>query len=373
MPRASKRARHCQLIARNRTQIAHIKDNESENSFPQGDEEALSELEGVVAVDEDEEGSADSERFQEEFSQAILQLAFDRLLSEGNPSVQSFLSWNVEAPTKVVHRGRGGNGDSLRTSQREALNKHKLAQAAKACVSMNNFVTRRFPPTGGVNTAGVVDEDCLSDVDELDVDDGRLPIKLTYAEGLTRLNENKIKLTSKRKANDLIPFDLLQRISVEKYFTHLMAGAQMMEASFEAARGVFNNIASPKAYKCTCVREWGDYFLTYGQFKEWQQGKHPKTYSIIHDQDVCKTLRNHIRDLDELSRTPENFTTILNEELLRTIPRAPENVSVDTVRRWMKFLGFQPKNASLKGCFVDGHERDDVVEHRGRFLADMQE
>jgi hypothetical protein len=158
--------------------------------------------------------------------------------------------------------------------------------------------------------------------------------KLTYAQGLAQLIQNKIKLTSKQAVKDVVPFDLMQRVS--------------------------------------CVREWGDHYLTYGQFRVWQQGKHPKTYSIIHDQDVCKTLRDHIRGIAELSRTPENFTTILNDELLRTIPRAPEKVSVDTARRWMKFLGFYPKDASVKGCFVDGHERDDVVEHRGRFLADMQ-
>jgi hypothetical protein len=94
MPRASKRARHCSNISRNRAQNDNP-GNESNSLFVDDAEVGLSELEGVVAVDEDADGYADSElQFQNEFSQAVLQLALDRLLKERNPTVQSFLSWN---------------------------------------------------------------------------------------------------------------------------------------------------------------------------------------------------------------------------------------------------------------------------------------
>jgi hypothetical protein len=75
--------------------------------------------------------------------------------------------------------------------------------------------------------------------------------------------------------------------------------------------------------------------------------------------------------MDSMARIPANFAKDLNEFLLLTILNAPTSVCEKTAFRWMKFLGFYPKGYT-KGYFVDGHERDDVVAHRTRFLKDME-
>ena len=63
---------------------------------------------------------------------------------------------------------------------------------------------------------------------------------------------------------------------------------------------------------------------------------------------------------------------MLNSEWLQEIPQAPTQVSENTARRWMYFLGFRPK-VSGKNYFMDGHERIYVIEQRGVFLSAIGE
>jgi len=43
-----------------------------------------------------------------------------------------------------------------------------------------------------------------------------------------------------------------------------------------------------------------------------------------------------------------------------------------TARRWLQRMGFTYKQFH-KSIYVDGHERDDVVEYRTEFLSKMKE
>ena len=54
--------------------------------------------------------------------------------------------------------------------------------------------------------------------------------------------------------------------------------------------------------------------------------------------------------------------------LFQKITNAPDNISVRTAERWMKYLGFQPTKAT-KGWFMDGHERADVVLYRSIYYG----
>lgn len=51
-------------------------------------------------------------------------------------------------------------------------------------------------------------------------------------------------------------------------------------------------------------------------------------------------------------------------------PGYPRKISVETGRKWLHELGFEIITTH-KGIFYDGHERDDVVEHRKIFLRRM--
>ena len=69
-------------------------------------------------------------------------------------------------------------------------------------------------------------------------------------------------------------------------------------------------------------------------------------------------MRQYIRGLKANERTPETFYDALNNKrLLRELcVYAPDQVSLDTARRWMHFLGFHAETHT-KGYYVDGHER----------------
>lgn len=60
----------------------------------------------------------------------------------------------------------------------------------------------------------------------------------------------------------------------------------------------------------------------------------------------------------------------MNDDLLpnETLePGFPRKIAVETVRKWMHEMEFEVV-AKKKGTFVDGHERDDVVEYHEIFL-----
>ena len=51
-------------------------------------------------------------------------------------------------------------------------------------------------------------------------------------------------------------------------------------------------------------------------------------------------------------------------------PGYPRKVCLETSRKWLHYLGFEVLTVS-KGIFIDGHERDDVVQTRKTFLQKM--
>ena len=60
--------------------------------------------------------------------------------------------------------------------------------------------------------------------------------------------------------------------------------------------------------------------------------------------------------------------TLLPNETLE--PGFPQKISVETARKWMHELGFEVVTKK-KGTFVDGHEKEDVVEYCKTFLRKM--
>ena len=60
--------------------------------------------------------------------------------------------------------------------------------------------------------------------------------------------------------------------------------------------------------------------------------------------------------------------TLLQQNVLE--PGFPRKIGLETARTWLHELGFSKLEAK-KGTYVDGHERDDVVEYGGKFLRKM--
>ena len=71
--------------------------------------------------------------------------------------------------------------------------------------------------------------------------------------------------------------------------------------------------------------------------------------------------------------TAVSFTRCVNDHLLPNSilePGFPKHIRVEMGQKWLHELGFEVLNKK-KGVYIDGHEREDVVEHRKKFLRQL--
>ena len=125
------------------------------------------------------------------------------------------------------------------------------------------------------------------------------------------------------------------------------------------------------------VREWRSYFTQNGEIPQSQQGGYQRSGVLWTNEDLNKKATEYIRGNADLKGQPNltvgKFCQWVNDDLLpnETLPPGfPRNVSVETARKWMHELWFEVV-VKKKGTFVDGHEREDVVEYRKTFLRRM--
>ena len=108
------------------------------------------------------------------------------------------------------------------------------------------------------------------------------------------------------------------------------------------------------SYKSRCIRQWADEFCQTGELSSYRQGRHFKCKSVITDENFAWQCTQHLRTMKDEFRTPLNFMTYVNDELLPHTNNAPMSISLKTAIRWMRFIGFNLVHAS-KGWFTDGH------------------
>ena len=114
-----------------------------------------------------------------------------------------------------------------------------------------------------------------------------------------------------------------------------------------------------------------------GEIPEIKQGQYQRTGVLWKNEILSKKACRYIRDNAVAKGKPNltvgSFCQWVNEDLLpnETLePGFPRKISVETARKWMHEMGFMVLT-SKKGTFVDGHEREDVVDYRNKFLRRM--
>ena len=126
------------------------------------------------------------------------------------------------------------------------------------------------------------------------------------------------------------------------------------------------------------VRDWRATFLgNSGSFPETLQGKYQRTGVLWQNEELNKKACEFVRANKAVKGRPNMkiacFARWVNEDLLPNHalePGYPRKISQETARRWLHELGFCVLD-SKKGTYVDGHERPDVTEYRGKFLRKM--
>ena len=95
------------------------------------------------------------------------------------------------------------------------------------------------------------------------------------------------------------------------------------------------------------------------------------------NEELNKELRQYVRENTNVKGKPNMTTASLcqwvNNELLSNHvlePGFPRKISIDTARRWLHHLEFRVLDRK-KGIYIDGHEREDVVTYRQKYLRKM--
>ena len=126
------------------------------------------------------------------------------------------------------------------------------------------------------------------------------------------------------------------------------------------------------------IREWRAKFIdNRGKFPESLQGKYQRQGVLWQSEDLNKKAAKHVRESSVVKGRPNMtagaFCRWVNEDLLQNVslaPGYPRQISLETARKWLHHLGFEVLDHK-KGTYCDGHERDDVVEYRGKFIRKM--
>jgi hypothetical protein len=99
------------------------------------------------------------------------------------------------------------------------------------------------------------------------------------------------------------------------------------------------------------------------------RGKHPKWLSLIHDEgfrlEATKYVREHGYNKGTPNLTMADFIHWVDEEW-------DVEICAETARTWLHQMGFSYRQFS-KGIYFDGHERDDVVQHRKEYLVSLRD
>ena len=88
---------------------------------------------------------------------------------------------------------------------------------------------------------------------------------------------------------------------------------------------------------------------------------------------AAKWVRENASKKGKPNMTAPSFCVWLNEHLLSSSHLPPyflRRVSLHSSIRWLHHLGFKPVS-HRKDVYIDGHERDDVVLHRSKYLRTM--
>ena len=249
------------------------------------------------------------------------------------------------------HLRRAWGSGSVRTNVRQAQKRRELASAAQA--SGQRTLDQCFfakPATQNDTDANANSSLCGFQTDELRSTIDKLDKQLTD------------------QKNVRTPNDTMRLIAIRIYMRNLLAGEGKMKAS-EAAAQVFK---SGWNHKARMVRLWADLVIRGEDIPASRRGGHPKVKSLIFDEDIQAQCLEFLRSLKPKNLSPVRFLDHVNSVI---IPLAAavlgQSISLRTAQKWLKKLGFKPTK-NQKGIYVDGHDREDVVEYRTLFLAEME-
>ena len=125
------------------------------------------------------------------------------------------------------------------------------------------------------------------------------------------------------------------------------------------------------------VQKWRVEFLNEKKVPEFVRGRYERMHAVSKDEELTRLAKLYVHENAFVKGAPNmtscSFCSWVNNELLANAtlePGAPWKISVEVARKWLHEMGFKVKRIT-KGIYIDGHEREDIVEDRREFLKTM--
>ena len=190
-------------------------------------------------------------------------------------------------------------------------------------------------------------------------------------EALRMITEMCDSLKNKRKVQRAAfsldsPYDTIRVLAVRDYIQFLFDGRLKVDSSTSSAKRYIPLVKNRSVeWFARNILQWGDYFIKNKQLPVSSHGKHKKTLSFIDDEDIQLQILAWLRSLKPSKRTAQSLRSFLSAELVPD----PISISLSTALRLLDKLCFEVTDTDKKkgSIYVDGHERQDVVEYRTRF------
>lgn len=265
--------------------------------------------------------------------------------------LQELLNWK---PGAGSHLRAVYMGDSRSTQCR----KNRAARERKAAMEGSKRIDEYF---------GSADASVLSE--PVGVNKEAIAVALRWLKDMNLGSNNKRKQTRNGVTDQ---FEHLRLAAVHRFLQAITINPRSRVASSQdVAFLIFE--AQGSSYRARSIRDWADFFVLNGILPELRQGKHQKTKTLIDDEDVIAACMRCMRSTPADRRDALTFMKWVNDNLQAEISLdRPVRISERTACNWLNKLDFQYGAHQQGSTYVDGHERHDVVEHRSRFVVQME-
>jgi len=120
------------------------------------------------------------------------------------------------------------------------------------------------------------------------------------------------------------------------------------------------------------IRKWIKNFLHSEKLPLHRYGTYHS--SILEDEDFCLDIQLHLMEIAKNGyiRAQDIVNYVATEEVQQRLGTKAQGIHVRTVRRWLYKLSWRYMQKK-KGMYVDGHEREDVVQYWKAFVERWKE
>ena len=266
-------------------------------------------------------------------------------------------------------RGRSAyTGMSRATEFRKKAALNSLKNSAQGTRSITSYFgpqhseSAELPSEIDITPSNVVPELSAKPLNEI------LQEAIHHVSQFTSLSSGRIH---EKRAKAFSKFDFVRLIAVEKYLMAILDDPKSKcRSSLMIATQLFEKGTE---WKALTIRTWADHYVVHHSLPQSKRGRHQKVRSTIDSEDVRLACFSWLKSVNPNQIKGSSFAEWVRDNLHKDLDiPIPVNVSERQAVRWLHLLGFSRKGY-LKGTYVDGHERRDVVEYREQFLQRISE